>query len=126
MRPFHRKNRWKDVDFALLIPVRTVSAVDGDRPDQVVLLQPRYRGGLLGRFLQPRLPDHKKYLRVALEDRGSFLWGLLDGRRTVGELAAAFVARFPEDADRAPERVAGYLYNLEQNGFLCFRNLENG
>ena len=120
------RKRWEGVDFAGLIPVRTAPFEDGDRPGQIVLLQPRYQGWLLGRLIQPRLPDHKKYLRVPLEDRGSFLWGLLDGRRTVADLAAAFVAEFPAEADQAGERVAGYLYNLERNGFLEFTNLENG
>lgn len=118
--------RWRGVDFAGLIPVQDAPSAEGSGDGQVVLLQPRYQGWLLSRLLQPRLPEDKKYLKVPLEARGSFLWRLMDGQRTVADLVAAFVAEFPDETDQAGERVAGYLYNLERNGFLKFSNLENG
>ena len=118
--------RWRGVDFATLVPVQDAPSAEGENDDQIFLLQPRYQGWPLGTFLQPRLPKDKKFLKVPLEERGSFLWSLLDGKRTVGDLVGDFVVRFPEESDKAGERVAGYLYNLEQNGFIRFLNLETG
>jgi hypothetical protein len=115
--------RWRGVDFASLVPVQDAPAVEGDEPGQIALLQPRYQDWLLSRLLQPRLPDHKKYLKVPLEARGAFLWPLLDGERTVGDLVNLFAQEFPGENDKVGERVAGYLYNLECNGFIRFLNL---
>ena len=117
--------RWKGVDFAHLVPVQDAPSTEGSDDGQVVLLQERYQGWLLSRLLQPRLPEDKKYLKVPLEARGSFLWSLMDGQRTVADLVTAFVTEFPDETNQAGERVAGYLYNLERNGFLRFSNLEN-
>jgi hypothetical protein len=119
------KKRWQGVDFAGLVPRHCAPFESGDEAGRVVLLQPRYQGWLMGRLVQPRLPAHKKYLKVPLEERGSFLWALVDGQRTVADLVAAFVDAFPVEKEQAGERVAGYLYNLEVNGFLEFTNLEN-
>jgi hypothetical protein len=121
---FDDGKRWRGVDFAVLVPERRAASEPGGDPGRVVLLQPRYQGWLLGRLLQPRLPAHKKYLRVPLEERGSFLWALVDGRRTVADLVAAFEAEFPDERAQAGERVAGYLYHLAAHGFLGFANLE--
>lgn len=122
---FGDKKRWQGVDFAGLVPRQCAPSESADETGRIVLLQPRYQGWLLGRLLQPRLPADKKYLKVPLERRGSFLWALVDGQRTVADLVAAFVEAFPAEKEQAGERVAGYLYNLEVHGFLEFTNLEN-
>ena len=106
-----------------LVPEKACGWTPGDEPGRVVVLLPRYRSGILGRFLQPRLKESKKYLRVPLEDRGSSLWGLMDGKLTVGELAKAFGRDFPGETDQIPERVATYLYQMADNHLIRFRNL---
>jgi len=116
--------KWRGVDFMALVPVQACGWTEGDRPGQVVVLQPRFRSGLLGRFLQPRLKEGKKHLRIPLEDRGSFLWGLMDGRRTVGEMTVAFSGEFPEDTEQVPERVATYLYQMAENNLILFENMD--
>lgn len=118
-----KSTRWQGVDFMALIPVRACGWVEADAPGRVVVLQPRYGTGLLGRFLQPRLTESKKYLRIPLEERGSYLWKLIDGTRTAGDLAAAFSEAFPEDVQQVPERVAAYLYQMSENKLIDYANL---
>ena len=122
---FFRKSsrKWRGVDFMALVPEKACGWTPGEEPGRVVVLQPRYRSGVLGRLLQPRLKESKKYLRVPLEERGSCLWGLIDGHMTVGEMAAAFGRDFPEDNNQIPERVATYLYQMADNHLIKFRNL---
>jgi hypothetical protein len=114
--------KWRGVDFMGLVPEHACGWERGDRPGQVVVLQPRFHKGVMGRFLQPRLKDNKKYLRIPLEERGSFLWGLMDGRRTVGELTETFRGQFPGEADQVPQRVATYLYQMADNQIIRFTN----
>ena len=116
--------RWRGVDFMGLVPEKACGWASGARPGQVVVLQPRFKSGLLGRLLQPRLKEAKKYLRIPLEERGSFLWNLMDGQRTAGEMAEAFGREFPEESDQVPERVATYLYQMADNNLIRFANLE--
>ncbi len=106
-----------------LVPEKACGWMPGDQAGQVVVLQPRYRSGILGRLIQPRLKESKKYLRIPLEERGSCLWGLMDGNMTVGELAEAFGRDFPDEKDQIRERVATYLYQMADNHLIKFTNL---
>jgi hypothetical protein len=55
---------------------------------------------------------------LGLNAVGSFVWPLLDGRRSVAELGDAVAARFAVDADRARRDVAGFLGELSTRGLL--------
>ena len=125
MNLFRKTSRkWRGVDFMGLVPEKACGWAPGERPGQVVVLQPRFNSGLLGRLLQPRLKEAKKYLRIPLEERGSLLWNLMDGRRTTGEIADAFRREFPNENDQLPERVATYLYQMADNNLIRFVNLK--
>lgn len=122
---FRKSSRkWRGVDFMGLVPVKTCGWAPGDNPGQTILLQPRFSTGLLGRFLQPRLTETKKYIRIPLEERGSFLWGLIDGKMNVGDMTEAFRREFPAENNQVPERVATYLYQMVDNGLIDFVNFK--
>lgn len=116
--------RWRGVDFMQLVPQKACGWTEGTDGQPVVVLQPRYNSGLLGRFLQPRLKESKKYLRIPLEARGSSLWLKIDGKRTVGDLSLEFGKDFPEENGPIPERVATYLYQMAENRLIDFANLK--
>ena len=125
MRFFKKTSRkWRGLDFMALVPARSCEWTEAVEPGRVVVLQPRFRSGLLGRYFQPRLGEHKKHLRIPLELRGSFLWRQMDGQQTVAELADAFAAEFPADQEQVPERVATYLYQMAENHLIEFVNLD--
>lgn len=106
-----------------LVPRRACEWSDGADPDKVVVLQPRYRSGVLGRFVQPRLKKSKQFVRIPLEERGTFLWRAMDGKLTVGQLAGEFSRNFDDEAESVPERVATYLYQMVENKLIDFVNL---
>ena len=107
-----------------LVPQKACEWTEGRSPGQVVVLQPRFASGLLGRYLQPRLKGRRKFVRIPLEERGSFLWRRLDGKRTVGDLAGDFAREFPAEEKQVPERVATYLYQMHENNLISFVNLK--
>jgi len=122
---FRKSSRkWRGVDFMALVPVKACEWTQGDMPGQIILLQQRFSTGLLGRFLQPRLKEAKKYIRIPLEDRGSFIWDQIDGERTVRAMAEAFGNEFPDEKDQVPERVATYLYQMADNKLIEFVNFK--
>jgi hypothetical protein len=101
-------------------PVRCLEwrAVDNERLE---LLVPRFRSGLLGRWLQPRLRAERSHIRISLEERGSWVWLHCDGERTVSDLASGFREAFPADAERSEERVGAFVLQMARNGFVQLR-----
>ncbi len=58
--------------------------------------------------------------RVRLDEVGSLAWTLLDGRRTVGEVAAALRERFGERVEPAEERLGTLLRPLHRGGLVGY------
>ena len=106
-----------------LIPEKACESITDPSSGSVKLLMPRYGKWPYSRLIQPWLSQEKKFIAVPLEDRGSFLWSQIDGRRTIGDLVPGFVERFPDDSADAPKRLGAYLYQMHENKFLGFKNL---
>jgi hypothetical protein len=58
--------------------------------------------------------------RVRLDEVGSLSWNLLDGRRTVGEVAAALRERFGDRVEPAEERLGTLLRTLHRGGLVGY------
>lgn len=121
MALFGRKSRWAGVDVLQLVPQRKVQW--RQEADRVQLMVPRFREPMIGPWLQRIIPEHKKFIRVPLEHRGSFLWLNMDGRRTVKDLTDILVKSGGDDSDQIYERVSMYVMNLYQNRFIEFLNM---
>jgi hypothetical protein len=116
--PFRKSQQVETtVAFDQLIPVPAVShEIDGET---VVLLEPRFRGWpFLERWLQPRLGPRRAHVRVRLENRGGYLWRMLDGSRNVAALIDCFRSEFPDEAEAPEQRVRVYLSGLQKHGFV--------
>lgn len=55
---------------------------------------------------------------MGLNPTGSFVWGLLDGRHSVAQIAAAVADRFQVPADRAAGDVGAFLAALAARGLI--------
>lgn len=120
--PFKTRNLWQGINYLELVPVHRLEWQEDTEQNRVVVLVPRYRDFLFGRLVQPRLGPSKRFLRVPLEQRGSFLWREMDGKRTVAELSQAFAVGFPADDSQYNERVSVYLHAMYENGFISYLN----
>ncbi len=118
-----RAKRFEGIDFMTLIPRRIVDHEQSGDSRQTVLLLPRYKKGLMKRFLQPLLPQDKMFIRIPLEERGQWLWHEMDGRRNIGSMVADFAERFPEDQGQVPTRVGAYLNRMEDQGLIEFAGM---
>jgi len=58
--------------------------------------------------------------RLRLDEVGSLAWTLLDGRRTVGEVAAALRERFGDRVEPAEERLAVLLSSLHRGRLIGY------
>ena len=117
-----RKSKWHGVNFLEMIPQKILTEETNPENGNTVLLVPRYTDPVLKRLLQPRLNDSKKYLRVPLENRGAYLWTVIDGKTAIYGFLEGFIEKFPEHTEQAPERIANYLAHMENNRFIRFVN----
>jgi len=55
---------------------------------------------------------------IDLDEYGSFLWGRIDGKKTVGELARDMKAQFGQEAEPLYDRLVKYMQILRNNHFI--------
>ena len=65
-------------------------------------------------FRRPRVSH------IDLDTKGSFIYPLIDGKRTVGDIAELVKAEFGKDAEPLYERLAKYMQILRNNGFIYY------
>ena len=58
---------------------------------------------------------------IALDEMGSFIFPLLDGQRTVEDIAQLVKAEFGDRAEPLYDRLVKYLQILRNNGFIRFK-----
>ncbi len=119
---FKKRSTWEGVDLMNLVPETVREAETDPETEMVTLLIPRYSSWPLNRLIQPYLGPEKKYLRVPLEARGSFLWAKIDGKLSIGDLVPDFENKFPTDNSDVPQRLASFLFQMFQNKFIRFLN----
>ena len=70
---------------------------------------------LFSRWLSPQI-------HVPLEQYGSEVWQLMDGKRTTEEVIRMVAFRHPEEKD-FPQRLAMYVSQLHADGFITLRKV---
>lgn len=101
-------------DFLTLIPGHAL-LFETDESGRVVVLRPK--------ILSPRWTwllrlFKKPHFRVKLDDRGSFVWLLCDGTRSIDGVAAATQERFDDPLVDSGTRTATFIRELVRGGFL--------
>ena len=81
----------------------------------VVLALPRFRQRWMQRWLLPK--GMSPCTRVQLEEHGTAVWRLIDGRRTVGEIIALLSPHFHGEAGYEA-RVTTYLMRMQRDGLI--------
>ncbi len=56
--------------------------------------------------------------RISLEEKGSYIWQLIDGKKTVYEIGKKLDEKFGEDASPLYERLCEYIQSLSSIGFI--------
>ena len=107
----------KSPKFSLLdtVPARSGHIVTEWEDGCVVLAYPRFKRAWVRRFFLPK--GMSPYIRVRLEEHGTAVWNLIDGRRTAGEIVSSLSAHFRGEEGYA-SRVMAYLMQLQKDGFI--------
>lgn len=87
--------------------------------DRVVVERPRpTRRGVRG--LGERISYLLSMRKIRLDERGSFLWYLVDGEHSVSEIAEAMRREFGEQVEPAEERVGHLIRLLRREHLLAY------
>ena len=111
--------RTKNLTVGEALTMRPVPLARWEEKDGRILLhRPRPDGKGIRGFLE-RCAAFLSSPTILLDERGSRVWRLLDGRRTTAEVAQALTETEPLEAVEA--RVALFLHQLERHGMVEFR-----
>ena len=113
-----RKKR--DDNYLDRVPVRTEGLSWEKGEDGIVVLQVENKG-VFNRIAQ-KVFRRPRYTSVHMDKYGSFLWPLLDGKRTVMELAALQKEAFGDEVEPLYPRIVKYFQIVESYHFIAFKN----
>jgi hypothetical protein len=57
---------------------------------------------------------------ISLNQTGALIWDLIDGRRSLDEIAQAFCQRFTERPESARDDVNALMVTLSEDGFIGY------
>lgn len=110
------KQKKQPKNYLDLIPVRA-EGLAWIRDDEDIVVLEVENTGIFNRIAQ-KLFKRPKVTKVHMEQFGSFLWPLINGERTVKELADLLKERFGEEAEPLYPRVAKYMQIMESYHFI--------
>jgi len=99
-----------------LIPARA-RELAWERDDEGIVVLEVENTGVFN-WIAQKVFKRPKVTKVHMERFGSFLWPLIDGERTVKELADLLKERFGEEAEPLYPRVAKYMQIMESYHFI--------
>ncbi|MDR2683177.1 MAG: PqqD family protein [Dysgonamonadaceae bacterium] len=99
-----------------LIPVVSERITTEKEGELSVIAFPRFRSAFLQKYLVPK--NKPAIIRIRLEEHGTAVWDLIDGRRNVREIADALAEHFHHEPDYE-YRIALYLQQLHKQGFIA-------
>ena len=69
-----------------------------------------------------KLFNKPRYTKIHLDQNGTFIWPLIDGKKTVAEIAALVKEEFGEKAEPRYPRIGKYFQIMESYHFVDFIN----
>ena len=83
--------------------------------ETICALLPRFKYPWMQRFLVPA--GMSKELHVRLEEHGTAVWELIDGKRNVREIIEKLADHF-QNEEGYESRVSAYLSQMQKDGFI--------
>lgn len=115
------KKKTADINYLDLIPERSVSLRWHTDLRERVILEVE-NTGIMNTIAQ-NLFHKPRFTKVHLDAQGSFIWPLIDGKRTVTDIAALVKEEFGEAAEPLYPRIVKYFQIVESYHFIKFANM---
>lgn len=120
MRTKHKKQE-DQTNYLDLIPEREPSLRwHRDLKERVILEVENT--GIMNSIAQ-KVFNRPRYTKVHLDEQGTFIWPLIDGQRTIADIAALVKEHFGEAAEPLYPRIVKYFQIVESYHFIKFVNM---
>jgi hypothetical protein bfra3_02023 len=83
-----------------------------------VIAFPRFKNRFMQKYLIPK--GMTSFLHVTLEEHGTAVWDLIDGKRTVSDIIEALAEHFQHEENYG-QRITAYITQLRLSGFIKYR-----
>ena len=83
-----------------------------------VIAFPRFRSKFMQKYFVPK--NKSAIIHIRLEEHGTAVWDLIDGQRTVREIAVALAEHFQHEPNYE-YRISAYLRQLHRQGFITLQ-----
>ena len=111
-----KKNNNSNQNYLERVPKRN-QAINWKADDKGIITLEIENTGVMNRICQ-KLFKKPKISYIHLDETGSFVWPLIDGKRDITELGKMVDEHFGEKAHPLYERLAKYFMILESYGFI--------
>ena len=115
------KKKMADINYLDLIPEKNSSLKWHTDLKERVILEVE-NTGIMNKIAQ-NLFNKPRFTKVHLDANGSFIWPLIDGKRTVADIAVLVKEQFGEAAEPLYPRIIKYFQIIESYHFIRFVNM---
>ena len=116
-----KKQKKEQTNYLDLIPQQAESLGWHRDLKERVILEVENKG--LFHTIAQKVFNKPRFTKIHLDAQGSFIWPLIDGEKTIAELALVVKEHFGEAAEPLYPRIVKYFQILESNGFVKFLNM---
>ncbi len=104
-----------------LIPKKLLQSKEND-DGTITILKPKFQNKLMKKLVLPRMK--RPNFRINLDEYGSFVWKMIDGQKTVEEIANDLKENFSEQVEPVYERLSVFIHSLVRYKFIEFKNYQ--
>lgn len=115
------KKKTADINYLDLIPEKSSSLKWHTDLKERVILEVE-NTGIMNKIAQS-LFNKPRFTKVHLDANGSFIWPLIDGKRTVADIALLVKEQFGDAAEPLYPRIIKYFQIVESYHFIRFVNM---
>lgn len=115
-----RKKEGSDINYLDLIPRRN-EALRWHRDLKERVILEIENTGIMNTIAQ-KVFGKPRFTKVHLDAQGTFIWPLIDGEKTVADIAALVKEEFGEKAEPLYPRIVKYFQIVESYNFIEFIN----
>ena len=115
-----RKKEGSDINYLDLIPRRN-EALKWHRDLKERVILEIENTGIMNTIAQ-KVFGKPRFTKVHLDAQGTFIWPLIDGEKTVADIAALVKAEFGDKAEPLYPRIVKYFQIVESYNFIEFIN----
>lgn len=117
----NKKEKKASINYLDLIPERSKALRWHDDLKGRTILEVE-NTGFFNRIAQ-KVFGKPQYTKVHLDEMGTFVWPLIDGEKTVEEIAVLVKEHFGEKAEPLYPRLIKYFQIMESYHFIQFKNM---